>query len=247
MVGNNVDFEASVCPKPVASVRRRLATKTSFVYRGGGGCRGCTSDNRDARRILQVFGFGSSEWFENIYAVYLEIKIRSLIQLLVAPKYLHCLGLLPIIRVEIQKVSLSELQPSVLCQIGTTTPMFSPLNHSIIGPTQECVTCRSIDFSESSNGMKLWNGRDISHEWKSIGVTVVATSYSSIIQATLRPRIFDTANSTCILSTNTQKLGSPNKLCPGGGLGDGDAGAPGQIGENCNALGSKFLLTAHQT
>jgi hypothetical protein len=240
VVGENVYVEANVCPKPEASLRRQLAAKTAFVYRGGGGCRGCTTDNRDARRALQVLGFGSSEWFENIYSVFLEIKIRSLIQLLVAPKYLRCLGLLPLIRVEINKVSLSEVQPRILCQIGTPTPLLSPLRRSVVGPTQECVTCRSIDFSESSNGVNLRNGREISEDWKSFGLIVYASSYPSTKHDVLTPQIFDSANSTCILSTNTQKLGSPNRLCPSGGLDDGDAGAPGQIGENCNPLGSKF-------
>jgi hypothetical protein len=247
MVDDDVEFEASVCPKPISSLRRQLARKTAFVYRGGGACRGCTRDNVDARRVLQILEFGSSAWFESIYAVFLEIKIKSLIQLLVAPRYLNCLGLLPRVHVEINKVSLSELQTNLLCQTGTISPLSSPRNQSIVGQTQDCSTCRSINFSESSNGEKVFNGIEISQEWKSIGVSIFAASYPSTSQSSLKPRVFDTTNSTCILSTKMQNLGSPNKLCPGGGLGDGEAGGPGQLGENCNALGSKFLTIGNKS
>ena len=241
VVNDNVAFEAKVCPKPATSLRRQLATKTSFVYRGGGGCRGCTSDNRDNRRALQAIAFGSDEWFENVYALYLEVKLRSSIQLIVGPKHTKCLGLLPRIQVEINKISFSELQPRVHCQIGTPIPSLVSTNQNIVGPIQECSACRSIDFSASSDGTLLRNGKIIGQEWKSIGVTVLATSNQLFEQETFRPRIFDTGNSTCIQSTNTQMLGSPNKLCPVGGLGEGQGGAPGQVGENCNATGSKFL------
>jgi hypothetical protein len=240
-VNDDVAFEAKVCPKPSSSLRRKLASKTTFVYRGGGGCRGCTSDNRDSRRVLQAIAFGSDEWFENIYAVYLEVKLRSTIQLTIAPKYTKCLGLLPIIQVKINKISFSELQPRVHCQIGSPVPSITSTNQTVVGPIQECSACRSIDFSASSDGVLLKNGKIINQEWKSIGLTVTATSSSLFEQATLMPRIFDTANSTCIQSTNTQMLGSPNKQCSNGGLGEGEDGAPGQAGENCNAIGSKCL------
>jgi hypothetical protein len=115
VVNDDVAFDAKVCPKPSTPLRRQLAAKTAFVYRVGGGCRGCTTDNRDSRRVLQAIAFGSNEWFENIYAVYLEIKLRSTIQLIVGPKNIKCMGLLPKIHVEINKISFSELQPRVRC------------------------------------------------------------------------------------------------------------------------------------
>jgi hypothetical protein len=121
------------------------------------------------------------------------------------------------------------------------------MSQTIVGPIQECSGCRSIDFSASSDGTSLQNGKIISDEWKSFGVTVIAGSYPLFEQEPLRPRIFDTGNSTCIQGTNTQMLGSPNKLCPVAGPGEGEGGAPGQVGENenCNTIGSKFLELLH--
>jgi hypothetical protein len=56
-----------------------------------------------------------------------------------------------------------------------------------------------------------------------------------------KARIFDTAHSSCINAENGNlEFGSPNKNCQGGGLGHGDGGKPGESGENCEPVGSKY-------
>jgi hypothetical protein len=215
--------------------------RTSFVFNGGGGCRGCISDNLDARRKLQLFTFGTSEWFENVYALLLEIRLQNAILFLVVPRNLRCLGLLPRIRVEIHKVTLSELASRFECQLGSLTPVLTSMSlNSVITPDRECRTCHNVNFSSTSDGIILRNGKEINQEWKSIGLIVNATATSVTGQTPLKVRIFDTSNSTCIQATNTQEFGSPNNLCPGGGPGVGNGGAPGSDGENCNSVGSKF-------
>ena len=242
---------AKICPKPAttSSNRRQLLPKATFVFIGGGGCRGCISDNLDARRNLQLFTFGTSEWFENIYAILLEIRLQNAIQLLVVPRNFKCLGLLPTIRVEIHKVTLAELASRFECQLVSLTPLLTSMSlNTVVTPDRQCSTCHNVNFTNASDGILLRNGKEVSQEWKTIGLNVNAATTSATIQAApLKLRIFDTSNSSCIQSTNTQEFGSPNTLCPGGGLGVGNGGAPGSDGENCDSVGSKFLSYDYKT
>jgi hypothetical protein len=244
-VDEDVIVAAKVCPRPKTPSRRRLRVRTTFVFNGGGGCRGCVTDNLDARRNLQLFTFGTSEWFENVYAILLEIRLINAIQLFVAPRNLKCLGLLPTVRVEIQKVALSELASSFDCQmgsLGSLTPVLSSMSvNPVVSPDGECSSCHNADFSSTRDGIILRNGKEISQEWKAIGLNVHAITTSGMSQHPLKVRIFDTSNSTCLEATNTREFGSPNNLCPGGGIGIGSGGTPGSDGENCKAVGSKSL------
>jgi hypothetical protein len=135
---------------------------------------------------------------------------------------------------------MSELASRFDCQLRSLTPLLASMNlNAVINPDSECNSCRNIDFSKTNNDLILTNGKEISQEWKAIGLSIDATSFAVTNQESLKVRIFDTSNSTCIQTTNTLEFGSPNNLCPGGGPGLGNGGAPGSDGENCISVGSK--------
>jgi hypothetical protein len=104
-VGDNAAYAAVVCTKPV-SARRRLQT-INFVWKGGGTCRQCSSDNFDRRRRLY-----DPNWFKNIYVPEMQNTLRNAITNTVAPKHVTCLGNGPRVDVYVIEVSSSSSVPT---------------------------------------------------------------------------------------------------------------------------------------
>ena len=58
-IDQTVQFKAAVCTVPFKSTRRSLQLST-FLWKGGGGCRGCPCDCKDGRRELQYSVWGTA-------------------------------------------------------------------------------------------------------------------------------------------------------------------------------------------
>jgi hypothetical protein len=237
-----VSFKAIVCTVPSKSTNRRLAIVT-YIWKGGGGCHGCPCDCSDGRRDLQFAVWGTTEWFNNEYAPQLETKIRNATMTKIVPDHPKCVGSNPIVTVDVNKVSLTELISRFQCKEGKLIPLLDALNlNSISILDRTCNNCIKVDFSKSSSGQTLTNGMEASRKWFSYGLAIRGSTQSSRI---LIPsvRIFDTGNITCIKKTATYEYGSPNQACPGGGIGLGVGGSRGKNGENCKPLGSKYTIS----
>jgi hypothetical protein len=218
-----------------------LLVGTTFTWNGGAGCTGCPFDNSDGRRRDLAYAvYGTTTWFDEVYAPMLQTSLIESLLTYVIPLHPKCLGSNPAVTVEVNKVTLSELVSRFKCRSGDLIVFLATMNlNSVVTPDRQCSSCHNVDFSVSSDGRKLRNGVDVSNNWKSIGVSVTATGNYLLDFVPLRARIFDTSNTTCIQTTKTQNFGSPNNNCQGGGPGVGDGGIPGQLGENCNPVGSK--------
>ena len=237
-------FLAGVCPQPTTSDRRRLWWSRGFVWKGGGGCRGCFADNNDQRFLLGS-ARGTSLWFTQEFAPQLQITLENAIEKEIAPDHQTCLGSSPTASVEIIEVSLQDLE--LQCDDGGIMEHLASINLVDV-PIQdfECGKCVSIDFSTRGDGSPLYRGNYVSSEWKANhGLTVTANGgYTPGQQA----RILDTAHNECINAAGSSEFGSPNKNCNNGGIGQGVGGAPGQQGENCVPVGSTslfFMMPVH--
>jgi hypothetical protein len=246
-------FVAGVCPEPITSSstgRRGLGRWGGYVWKGGGGCRGCFGDNRDHRRTTtsrrdlrelgQVRGSSEKKWFSEQYAPWLETTLRNAIEQEIAPKHTDCLGNNPRqIEVVIEEISEKDLEFG--CDDGTVIETLQSMSLTD-EPLRDrnCNKCSSVDFSTyTSHGKIAEKGDYVSNEWKpEHGFTITASGgYNPESKA----RIFDTADQACVSSANgSLEFGSPNKNCENGGLGHGDGGKPGESGENCEPVGSKY-------
>jgi hypothetical protein len=237
-----MNLDARICAEPITTDGRNLFSRKTFKWIGGGGCNGCHIDSFDARRRDLVYAVnGTTVWFEQVYAPMLQSNLTDYILDHVIPLNSGCLGQNPEVTVQINKITLSELVPLFTCRSDdliaflTTVNLNTPVTHG-----RECHACHTINFSQSNDGTKLRNGLQVSNDWKSIGLSVSAKAIDSLEIVPLQAQILDTSNTTCIQSTSTQSFGSPNHGCQGGGPGEGDGGLPGQLGENCNPVGSKL-------
>jgi hypothetical protein len=292
-------FLAGVCPLPSTSAaiseRRMLGWWGGYVWKGGGGCRGCFGDNRDYRSMLRglqelgsIRGLAQVKWFSEQYAQELENTLENAIKQEIAPKHVDCLGDNPQhIEVIINEIRLKDLELG--CDDGNVIETLQSLSLSD-EPLRDrnCDKCSSVDFSTKNKkhmmdmkrvrGLKgvkddhedkddhddkedkgdktdkednddnevyedqtkeeVKKGDYVSDEWKvEHGFTVTASGgYTPGFKA----RIFDTGDNSCVSEEKgTLDFGSPNKNCQNGGLGQGEGGAQGQSGENCEPVGSK--------
>jgi hypothetical protein len=223
---------------PIESRRRALQVAT-FLWNGGGGCRGCPCECQDGRRDLQFAVWGTTEWFNDIYAPQLQISIINLILTNVVPGHPKCLGQSPIVAVEVTKITLTQLLSRFQCQNGKIISLLDTMSlNSIAVIDRMCENCVSIDFSATSGGVPLHGGTDISQQWQMDGLTIQASDIFNGISTTAR--ILDTSDSVCLKETASRSFGSPNQNCRVGGPGWGPGGAMGTEGENCRPLGSKL-------
>jgi hypothetical protein len=102
--GDNAAYAAVVCTKPVSG-RRRLQS-LNFVWKGGGTCRYCSSDNFDRRRLYDP------NWFRNIYVPEMQNTLRNAITTTVAPKHVTCLGNGPTVNVYVEEVTSASSVPT---------------------------------------------------------------------------------------------------------------------------------------
>jgi hypothetical protein len=234
-IDQSVEFKAAVCTLPAKSTRRSLES-TTFQWKGGGGCRGCPCDCYDGRRDLQNVIWGTTDWFNMVYAPQLESSILDAIVNTVVSKHSNCLGVMPIMAVGVNKITLKALKSRFQCRAGKFMSLLEtlPISDTIV-IDRMCNTCVSIDFSTASDGTSLFGGMNISQQWQPDGLTIDATS---TLPLKTNARILDTGNEMCILAAKAQEYGSPNQSCPGGGIGVGSGGTVGKEGENCAALGS---------
>jgi hypothetical protein len=233
-----INFKAAICTLPTQSTRRSLQIAT-FLWKGGGGCRGCPCDCSDGRRDLQFAVWGTKEWFDTTYSPQLETSLTDSIRETVVPNHRKCLGIGPLVTVEVRKVSLTQLISRFKCQSGRLTSLLETMSLSSIAVIDRmCDNCVTIDFKSTSDGTALTEGMEISEQWQRDGLTIEAATIFSFFPGIAK--ILDTGNSVCLQSENTQEFGSPNQSCPGGGIGLGNGGAVGTEGENCTPLGSEF-------
>jgi hypothetical protein len=242
-----------------------------FAWRGGGGCRGCYCDCKDQRRILQFYTndndgndnennrmvWGTTEWFLQQFTPQLESSITNATFTKIVPKYGSCLGLSPIVNVQIVRISISQLKSQFQCYNGRLMALLPTMSLNNIAPIDHnCPTCVTIDFSQTSNKTILLGGTYVSDQWKADNV-MIQVSYPSLNpRGKAKARILDTSNITCLQQYHAEDFGSPNQSCPqggdgssgggggGGGIGLGNGGLVGSMGTNCNPIGSKFYDTS---
>jgi hypothetical protein len=183
--------------------------------------------------------WGTAEWFDTEYAPQLEQSIEKSILSTVVPDHPKCLGKFPTVTVGVNKRTLTEMITRFQCQGGKVLPLLNSMSLTSIAVVDRmCDECIKIDFSKTNTGKMLKNGMNVGQQWNSYGLSIEATSnYSRAFSATAR--ILDTGNATCLGTSYARGYGSPNRNCPGGGLGWGLRGAPGSEAENCKPLGSK--------
>jgi hypothetical protein len=102
--GDNAAYAAAVCTQP-STARRRLIIAT-YVWRGGGACRQCTTDNFDRRRLYDP------NWFRNIYVPEMQNVLRNAIVHTVVSNYVSCLGSGPVVSVTVQEVNTESQVPT---------------------------------------------------------------------------------------------------------------------------------------
>jgi hypothetical protein len=102
--GDNAAYSALVCENPTTA-RRRLVIAT-YIWKGGGACRQCTTDNFDRRRLYDP------NWFRNIYAPEMQNVLRNAITQSIVPNHVSCLGSGPVVSVTVQEVSSASQVPT---------------------------------------------------------------------------------------------------------------------------------------
>ncbi len=122
--------------------------------------------------------------------------------------------------------------------ITVSTPVSSP-HASPVSVQNICQNRAYITFSTAANGTALSGGQYVMNEWIQHGVSILAYAIQNGFTPSSRSRLFDTLEPGTVTA-----LGSPNRYCTPGGKGDGIYGEPGQLGQNCIALG-KVLIVQH--
>eukprot|EP00545_Synedropsis_sp_CCMP1620_P013124 CAMPEP_0119003398 /NCGR_PEP_ID=MMETSP1176-20130426/535_1 /TAXON_ID=265551 /ORGANISM="Synedropsis recta cf, Strain CCMP1620" /LENGTH=1216 /DNA_ID=CAMNT_0006954997 /DNA_START=44 /DNA_END=3694 /DNA_ORIENTATION=+ len=108
--------------------------------------------------------------------------------------------------------------------------------------TPICLNCVKVDFELDDSGKLLKNGNFVDLDWKTLyGLTIDATDTSSC-QTGSKPRIFDSSR-----PGNFGDLGTPNKHCHNGGVGEGVGGEIGSVGENCEARKNVLIIEKADT
>ena len=101
---DNAAYAAAVCPNP-STERRRLIVAT-YIWRGGGACRQCITDNFDRRRLFDP------NWFQNVYVPEMQNVLRNAIVHTVVSNYESCLGSGPVVSVTVQEVNTESQVPT---------------------------------------------------------------------------------------------------------------------------------------
>jgi hypothetical protein len=105
-VGDNAAYIARVCTTPYTTRNRRRLQVLQFVWKGGGNCRQCVSDNFDNRRRKL---FSDPNWFRNIYAPELQNTLRNAITNNLVKNHVLCLGNGPRVDVYVTEVASSQV------------------------------------------------------------------------------------------------------------------------------------------
>lgn len=102
-----------------------------------------------------------------------------------------------------------------------------------------------LDFDTRGDGSPLLGGEFVKYEWRDrYGLIVTASSLLGGVTPNDMPRVFDTQTIDNMVQSGNLNILSPNLLCPGGvhGLALGNAGGPGQPGENCEPKGKGLVI-----
>mmetsp|Transcript_2004 Transcript_2004/g.3125 ORF Transcript_2004/g.3125 Transcript_2004/m.3125 type:complete len:777 (+) Transcript_2004:78-2408(+) len=237
-------FLAGVCPQPTSQAVQEMQQKLrrlgfGYVWKGGGGCRGCFGEDGDGRMLLQatVTGSAHEDWFTQTYAPWLEETLETAILQEIFPVHESCLGYSPpVIEVMLDEVSLEQLQLG--CDNGQVIDTLQSMSFEDEPlRDRECRRCATLDFSKykqaSGRGVnKINRGDYVKSQWRDeYGVMVTASGgYTPNFQ----PRIFDANDKSCINeATRDLEFGSPNITCKH----DGPRGPPG--GPNGSPSGPK--------
>lgn len=215
-------------PHPTASPYTPLALY-GYTWNGAGGCRFCGFDKWDARRIQEANVDTTTTAAEKLSAL-----LTDELQNIIAPKYRECLGSRPSIRVDVIEVTPADVD--LYCGRETQSPTEAV--------QEECNRCRTLDFAKKLDGTDLINGDRLrKREYLDAGVRIIVSRDGN--KHRQKGHIFDTSNPGTSNANGYPQLGSPNSECIPGGLdpGVGDGGKPGQAGENCKPIGSKWSST----
>jgi hypothetical protein len=104
--GDDILYVAAVCTKPTSS-RRRLRGAT-YIWKGGGSCQKCSSENYDSRKLED------SNWFKETFSPEIRNSLTIAINETITVKYESCLGNQSTVNIAIQEVP-SETKAQVTC------------------------------------------------------------------------------------------------------------------------------------
>lgn len=103
---------------------------------------------------------------------------------------------------------------------------------------EPCLDPVRITFETAGNNTFLQRGDYVGDDWlDAFGMSILATSTRGGFTPGGKARIFDTSN-----PEGDFDLGSPHRLCPGGGVGAGQGGRPGTAGSNCVPQGNVLII-----
>ena len=174
------------------------------------------------------------------FLIRVKAQLWQLISYQVVPQYYQCLGYSPDINIEATRIGIVEV--AKVCQ-DTMLPFLGVSNLDkgkfFEFQTTLCGSCVSLDFSNTNANAPIVGGTYINTQWKgSYGVTVTASTTLGGYTPYGQARIYDTSLPINMNEGNID-LGSPNVNC--GGIGVGFDGQPGQPGENCVPINSKYF------
>lgn len=217
-----------------------------YLWGGAGGCNFCGFDRSDARRRIQV---GVTTTTTEKLSTLLIEELKNTI----APNHTICLGSNPSVKVKVIEVTPADVdltcgrQSNDAADFAELIPDIASNFNASQGSNlmASCGPCTRLDFEKRLDGSDLVKG-DLwrkNEYWKSpIGVKVFV-SLGKNTTCREKGRIFDTSNPGTSDLSGYPQLGSPNADCESGaglGPGIGNGGKPGQAGENCEPVGSKY-------
>jgi hypothetical protein len=218
--------------------QRRLARRTSYLWTGGGSCRGCNPDNTDMSKVNTTMDNLMRRLADPLISM-VVIQLTNIVTSEIVPYHQRCLGVNPLINVTASRIGVSGVASK--CNVETLpTLSVSNLDKSQFFAFQGsvCQACISLDFSNIGSNSQINNGAYVSTHWKNTyGVTINASSSVGGFTPFGQARIYDTSLNVLNGEGNID-LGSPNNNCGGPGVGLG--GQLGQTGENCLPIKSKF-------
>jgi hypothetical protein len=220
--------------------QRRLVVRRTYLWTGGGSCRGCNPDNTDMSKI----NLTESNWKRHLsdqLIPLIELQLNSIVSLEVVPYHQRCLGVNPLINVTASRIGVTGV-PSKCNVNALPTLSVSNLekNKYFAFQGSVCQACISLDFSSIGANMQINPGTYVSTQWKNTyGVTINASSSVGGFTPYSQARIYDTRQ-IVLNGEGDIDLGSPNTNC--GGLGVGLGGQIGQTGENCFPINSKLSI-----
>jgi hypothetical protein len=239
-LGDDTDpsYMAGICPMP-QSIRgsSRALMGWGYVWKGGGGCRFCSRENRDAEPKPGGTIPPDPTPVQRL-ASELEIALKNVL----LPNHPSCLSNTTTVEVSFDEVAYSEID--VYCG-KNQIPVLDTIEPER-GSTNACGLCLKLDFSTKGDGETKFKEQGAflkKNEYRKkspYGVRIWTFAKDSRTRGDAR--IFDTAGPGV---ASYPRLGSPNVRCGGDGIGPGGdgigpGGEPEQPGENCQAMGSKL-------